>query len=325
MNDTELTRREETSILAVRLLDAPRELVFRAWTDPAHLAEWWGPDGFSLTTRRHAARTGGDWRFVMHGPDGRDYENLVTFLEVDPPSRLVYAHGGSKEVEPVNFKVEVLFEDVAGKTRLTMRMLFPSAKALDHVAETYGAFEGLKQTLGRLAFHLSLETGFRIDRTFDAPLELVWKAHTERDRLLAWWGVKGMKTSIARFALEPGGVFLYGMESPAGQRMWGRWVFREIVPRTRLAFVSSFSDPEGGVTRAPFFEDWPLEVLNVITFAEQDGRTTVTLRGGPVGATEGERARYRSHYDSMRGGFGATYDQLGEFLAGARGADAAGQ
>jgi uncharacterized protein YndB with AHSA1/START domain len=166
----------------------------------------------------------------------------------------------------------------------------------------------------RLAERLALQDPFTIVRTFDAPLELVWKAHTEADRLAKWWGVKGMQTTVRRFELRPGGMFLYGMRSPAGQEMWGRFVYREILPMKRLAYVVSFSDPEGGITRAPFFEDWPLEVLNVLTLEESGGRTTLTLRGGPLGASEAELARYRSHHESMNGGFNATYDQLAAYL-----------
>jgi uncharacterized protein YndB with AHSA1/START domain len=89
------------SIIGTRVFDAPRELVFSAWTDPKHLAQWWGPDGFTTTTSAFEFRAGGVWRFVMHGPDGRDYENRITFDEIVPPERIVYHHGGGDDVEPV--------------------------------------------------------------------------------------------------------------------------------------------------------------------------------------------------------------------------------
>src|SRR5262245_31914101 len=92
------------SIVGSRLLDAPRELVFSVWTDPKHLAQWWGPNGFTTTTHSFDFRPGGQWRFVMHGPDGRDYQNLVTFDEISRPERIVYRHGGTVDVEPVQFK-----------------------------------------------------------------------------------------------------------------------------------------------------------------------------------------------------------------------------
>jgi len=91
-------------IIATRVFNAPRELVFDAWTDQKHLAQWWGPDGFSTTTRSIDIRAGGVWRFVMHGPDGRDYENRITYVEVMKPKRLVYRHGGGEDVEPVQLR-----------------------------------------------------------------------------------------------------------------------------------------------------------------------------------------------------------------------------
>jgi uncharacterized protein YndB with AHSA1/START domain len=138
------------SIIATRVFDAPRELVFEAWIDPKHLAQWWGPNGFTTTTHAIDVRPGGVWRFIMHGPDGRDYQNRITYDEIVKPERLVYSHGGGDDVEPVRFKVTVTFDNLGGKTRLTMRMLFPSAAERDRVIKEYGADKGLVQTLARL-------------------------------------------------------------------------------------------------------------------------------------------------------------------------------
>ena len=82
--------RDPRSIVGTREFDAPRALVFSAWTDAKHLAQWWGPNGFTTTTYTFDFRPGGIWRFVMHGPDGRDYQNLITFEEIVPPERIVY-------------------------------------------------------------------------------------------------------------------------------------------------------------------------------------------------------------------------------------------
>jgi len=100
------------AIIAVRELEAPRELVFAVWTDPEHLAQWWGPLGFTTTTSAFDLRQGGVWRFVMHGPDGRDYQNRITFEEILPPQRLRYYHGGADDLEPVQFRTTVTFEDL---------------------------------------------------------------------------------------------------------------------------------------------------------------------------------------------------------------------
>ena len=145
------------SIIGMREFDAPRELVFSAFTDPTHLARWWGPNGFTTTTSSFDLRPGGVWRFVMHGPDGRDYQNRITFEEVVRPERLVYRHGGGDDVEPVRFITTVTFDDLGGKTRVTMRMDFPSAAERDRVNNQYGADKGLAQTLARLADYVELQ------------------------------------------------------------------------------------------------------------------------------------------------------------------------
>jgi uncharacterized protein YndB with AHSA1/START domain len=143
------------AILGTRMFDAPRALVFAAWTEPRHLAQWWGPDGFTTTTRAFDFRPGGVWRFVMHGPDGRDYENRITFDEIAPPERIAYHHGGGDDVEPVRFKTVVSFEEAGTKTRLSMRMEFPSAAERDRVIREYAADRGLVQTLARLGEYVA--------------------------------------------------------------------------------------------------------------------------------------------------------------------------
>ena len=143
------------SIITTRVYDAPRELVWTAWTDPEHLAQWWGPDGFSTTTSAYDLRPGGVWRFVMHGPDGRDYQNRITFDEIVKPERITYHHGGGDDVEPVQFRTTVTFENLAGnRTQLTLHAVFPSAAARERVIKQYGADKGAVQTLSRLADYL---------------------------------------------------------------------------------------------------------------------------------------------------------------------------
>jgi uncharacterized protein YndB with AHSA1/START domain len=150
--------RDPRSIVGTRVFDAPRDLVFSAWTDPKHLAQWWGPNGFTTTTMAFDFRPGGVWRFVMHGPDGRDYQNRVTFEEIVRPERIVYRHSGGDDVEPVQFTQTVIFEDLGGKTRLVWRGDFPSAAERDRVIKDYGADKGLAQTMARLAEFVAAQT-----------------------------------------------------------------------------------------------------------------------------------------------------------------------
>jgi uncharacterized protein YndB with AHSA1/START domain len=146
----------DREILFIRVFDAPRELVFAAWTDPERITRWWGPRGFTTTTYKMEVKPGGIWRYVMHGPDGRDYQNRIVYTEIVEPELIAYEHGGDEETEPVHFRVTVTLEAQGSQTKLTMRALFPSAEERNRVAEEYGAIEGGKQTLDRLAEHLGL-------------------------------------------------------------------------------------------------------------------------------------------------------------------------
>ena len=151
--NNEVTNTADREIVKTRVFDAPRELVFKAWTDPKHVAQWYGPKGFTNTIHEMDVRPGGVWRFIMHGPDGTDYNNKIVFDEIVKPERLAYTHGSDDE--PEQFRVPVTFAEQGGKTKLTMRMVFPSAKACDHVVKTYGAVEGLNQSLDRLEQYLT--------------------------------------------------------------------------------------------------------------------------------------------------------------------------
>lgn len=159
---------------------------------------------------------------------------------------------------------------------------------------------------------------FIITRVFDAPRDLVWKAWTEAERLAQWWGPKGAAIRVVSLDVRPGGVFHYAMQFQPGHDVFARFVYREIAAPERLVFVVSFSDADGGITRAPFPQlggKWPLEVLNHMTLIERDGRTTLALRATPINATAEERAVFAGMTNSMRQGFGGTFDKLDASLA----------
>jgi uncharacterized protein YndB with AHSA1/START domain len=165
---------------------------------------------------------------------------------------------------------------------------------------------------------IETQQDFMISRVFNAPRDRVWKAWTDPQALAQWWGPKGSQIRVIKLDFRPGGIFHYAMAFQPGHDMFGRFIYREIEAPVRMVFINSFSDADGGITRAPFpqlGDTWPLEVLNNLTLTEQGGKTTLTLRGGPINATEEERKTFASMADSMRQGFGGTFDQLEEYLA----------
>jgi len=143
------TSTAKREITATRVINAPREFVFGMWTDAEQVALWWGPNGFTNTIYEMNVRAGGVWRFVMHGPDGVDYQNTIVYIEIVEPERIVYSH-----VSDPRFDMTVTFAAQGDKTTVSVRMLFESAALRDKVAKDYGAVEGLGQALDRLEAHV---------------------------------------------------------------------------------------------------------------------------------------------------------------------------
>jgi uncharacterized protein YndB with AHSA1/START domain len=158
-NDTSVDLFVPTTITLTRVFAAPRELVWRAFTEPAMLAEWYGPNGFRTETEAFELRVGGEWRSVMIAPDGTRFPNNGTFLEVDPPSRLVREVFGKREGAATADHLVFItaFEDVDGGTLLTHSVECDSAEERDAKIRDYNAVEGGKQTLARLANFLGTQ------------------------------------------------------------------------------------------------------------------------------------------------------------------------
>lgn len=156
---------------------------------------------------------------------------------------------------------------------------------------------------------------FTISREFNAPRELVWKAWTEREHLMRWFGPKGCTVAVANLDFRPGGEFHYCMKTPDGGEMWGKWIFREIVAPERIVLANSFSDKEGRILRPPFPGDWSLQMLTKTTFTEQAGKTTVALEWFPLDGTADQIKFFSSMHGSFKQGWTGTFDQLAEYLS----------
>src|ERR1700722_2342504 len=144
----------DREIVISRVISAPRELVFEAFTRVRHLSRWWGPEGFTTTTRSFEFRVGGAWDFVMHGPDGTDYQEWITWREIVQPERIALGHGNSRDA-PNAFESVLAFEPAGQQTRVVMRAVFPTKELRDEAAEKYHAIEGGEQTLRNLAAYVA--------------------------------------------------------------------------------------------------------------------------------------------------------------------------
>jgi uncharacterized protein YndB with AHSA1/START domain len=149
----------DREIVISRVIDAPRELVFEAFTEVRHLSQWWGPEGFTTTTRSFEFRVGGVWDFVMHGPDGTDYQEWISWTEIIPPQRIALLHGESRD-DPNAFESVLTFEVSDGAaTRIEMRTVFRTKQLRDEAVEKYHAIEGGQQTLSNLAAYVTENAG----------------------------------------------------------------------------------------------------------------------------------------------------------------------
>ena len=144
----------DREIVISRVIRAPRELVFAAFTEVRHLSRWWGPEGFPTTTRAFEFRVGGEWDFVMHGPDGTDYQEWISWTEITPPERIALLHGESRG-DPNAFTSILTLTPDGAATRIEMRTVFPTKELRDEAVEKYHATEGAQQTLSNLAAYVT--------------------------------------------------------------------------------------------------------------------------------------------------------------------------
>jgi uncharacterized protein YndB with AHSA1/START domain len=282
--------------------------VFRAWTDPAHLGAWWGPHGFTTTTHEFALEVGGQWGsasvwwHTMHGPDGTDYPNRVRYTAVAPGERLEYTQDDDGASDRPPFRVVVTFEDRPGGTLLTLRMRWDTAEQCAAVEEKYGAVEGGRQTLGRLAEYLDADPGEVVSRRlFAAPRELVWRATTSPEHIPKWWGPHGSTATVHELDFRVGGRWRFTDRTADGSEHPFRGKYRLIRPPEKLEQTFAYD--------VPGFGDQP--VVETATYEAVAGGTllTVTIRHASRAARDGHLA------SGMGAGSAQSHDRLAELLA----------
>lgn len=307
------TAAAEREIVITRVVNAPRERVWDAWTDAGQIAKWWGPQGFTTTIHMMDVRPGGVWRHTMHGPDGVDDQNFSTFTEVVKPERIVFSHGGGKKDGPViQFEMTWTFEAEGDKTRVTIRQIYQSAAERDRMAKEFGAIEGGNQTLARLDEYVSQsnatasprEREIVIERIFDAPRELVFQAWTDPKHLARWFGPKGFTIPVCRVDATVGSPWNMVMRSPDGQDFPCGGVYYEVRPPERLVFTNNSVDREGN----PIINGF----TTVLLAEYEGGKTKLTLRTRGTAMVD-----YAVNFlKGMELGWTQSLEKLAELLAG---------
>lgn len=248
--------------LISREFSATRSALFEMWMHAEHLARWWGPRGLTTPVCEVDARPGGKFRIVMRGPDGQEYPLKGEYVEIDGPARLVMSLDCSEHPEswhdlmnpgrdrarpPQLVMVQtVTFEDVGGRTRMTVRTRFPTAQMRD-AALRVGMTEGWTQSLDRLGESMesdgspTADRELRFTRVFGAPPEVVFRAWTDPEQVGRWWGPRGFTTTTHSMDLRPGGLWKHTMHGPDGVNYPNTTEYLEVKPPERLAYRNSGS------------------------------------------------------------------------------------
>jgi len=310
--------KDKPQIITERLLNAPRELVFKVLTEPEHFKHFWGPDGFSNTIKQMDVRPGGQLLFTMHGPDGTKYQNRIIYRTVTPPSYLAWDNdGGEDDPSGHRFFGELELFAEGNKTRIQLRTTISSIAARDEVAKF--AVAGSIQNLERLAAYVAPMAAeknlFVIERSFAVSQQRLFEACTRVEDMKQWFAPAGMATIMASQDFRPGGTYHYGLATPQGQEMWGLITYKEITPNSRLVYLQSFSDKDGGITAHPMSPTWPKEMVTVFDFIPQGAKQTkLKISWIYAGTDNTEAGTFHAAHEGMTGGWTGSLDALQNYL-----------
>jgi uncharacterized protein YndB with AHSA1/START domain len=311
-------KNKPNEIQLTRIYDASVKAVWDAWTDPKQVAQWWGPRGFTLTTKSKDVRSGGSWLYTMHGLDGTDYPNKTHFLEVEKYSRLVYDHGANDDRPPL-FRVTVLFSEINGKTKMEMTSALPTAEAAIEIRKFIKQAGG-DSTWDRLAEFLVKENSgkekFVVNRTFKTPIATMFEMWTDPKHFSKWLPPAGFDMTFLKCDIKSGGRSFYCMSNSSGMKMYGRAEYLEVARPNRVFYTQQFCDENEKVTRHPMAPLWPETMLTTVTLAE-DGpeETRVTIVWEIHGkATPEEIATFVNAKSGMTQGWTGSFDKLDAYL-----------
>lgn len=250
------------------LFDAPRERVFKAWTECEQVMRWWGPRGFTTPVCEIDLRVGGEYRNCMRDPDGRDFCGKGTYREIVEPERLVMTdhfadehwnvvpatHYGMSADFPTEMLVKATFEEDDGKTRLTLRH-----RGIPAGPDTEGARQGWSESFDKLAeylasevhrTHITAEPGKQelfIESEYDAPRELVFQAYTDPELYVRWLGPRELTMDLETFEPRSGGMWRYVEKDKDGNEYRFHGVIHEVLPPERIIDTFEYEGlPESG-------------------------------------------------------------------------------
>lgn len=312
------SKNKPNEIYIDRIYNAPVKLVWEAWTDPEQVAKWWGPRGFTITTHSKDLKKGGHWAYTMHGPDGVNYENKTIYHEVETYSKLVYDHGGNDDRPPL-FQVTVTFKEISPqKTKMEMTMRLETAEAAVQIKKHIKQANG-NSTWDRLGEYLEKKTSgqekFVINRSFNAPIDLLFKVWTEPEHIQKWLSPTGTEMEFLDVNIQEGGGSFYSMFNK-DMRLYGKTKYLEITRPYKLVYTQIFCDQQGKTSKHPLAPVWPETMLTTVEFnIENDTETRVTITWEVTGPATAEEIQFFANARTgMTMGWTGSFDKLEEYL-----------
>lgn len=283
-------------IITTRTVNASSDQVFKVWTHPHYLAQWWGPKDFKNTFHEFDLKPGGAWNFVMHGPNGVDYPNSSQFVEIKMPNRLVLNH-----ISKPQFQIVVNFEEAGSQTKVTFRQIFPTKDEADKIrAFVTEANEQNMDRMEAVVADMILDRSDReviAHRMFDATPEEIYSAWTDSKKLSQWWGTNGLGLTTHSMEVKSGGLWRFLIHSTDGTLYPNRIEYTEAAQPSLLSYIQG-TDQE------------PEQFKTLVHLERVEGQTKVTVKVTFQTPQAFEAAKKSKSFENSR----QTLDRLATFL-----------
>jgi uncharacterized protein YndB with AHSA1/START domain len=304
--------------------DAPRELVYKIYTDPNSIPDWWGPRNLTTEVDKMELRPGGIWRYIQHDPQNNIFAFHGVYHSLEPNKQIISTFEWEGMPGHV-ILVTTTFEDQGNRTIVTQQNVFQSVQDRDGMMQQgmeQGTIEGderFSELLARIyngpGMGAQIErredsTGcINVTRVFDAPPELVWDLWTDPNQYMCWWGPKDFTSPYAKFDLHVGGKYLSCMRGPDGKEYWDTGTYEEIIEPRRIVYTDTFADENGNEVPPSYYGmrgDKPIEMAVEVTLENFGGKTRMMVEH--CGLPEGEML------DQAREGWNQSFDKLARCL-----------
>jgi uncharacterized protein YndB with AHSA1/START domain len=294
--------------------EAPVKVVWDAWTDLQQVEKWWGPRGFTVTTKSKDLHPSGKWIYTLRGPDGTEYPNITTYHVVLKYEKLVYDHGGNDEREKL-FTVSVTFKEDKGKTTMRMVYTLPTAEEAKNTKHFIKQANG-HSTWDRLGEFLENKMhgkdSFMITRSFATTLSSMFDMWINPQSFSSWLGPAGSTMQFMTENMKEGGSSLWSMTTDDGQTKYGKINYLKISAPSTLIYTQNFCNKDGKLCKPAFAPTYPDSILTTVLLTEEaPTQTRVTVKWEVHGdATEVERKTFHDMKSQMTIGWNSSFDKI---------------